>query len=43
MEVKGFVIIGMVKPELLISMLGYEDIDNTAKEMEIRNSSSCFQ
>jgi uncharacterized protein (DUF302 family) len=33
-EVKGSVIIGMVKPKLLISMLGYEDIDNTAKEME---------
>ena len=43
MEAKGSVIIRMVKPALLISMLGYEDIDNTAKETEIKNSSSCFQ
>ena len=33
-EVKGSVVIGMARPEILINMLGYEDLKNTAAQME---------
>jgi uncharacterized protein (DUF302 family) len=33
-EVKGSIVIGMMRPEILINMLGYEDLSDTAKEVE---------
>jgi uncharacterized protein (DUF302 family) len=33
-EVKGSVVIGMVRPEILIDMLGYEDLKNTIAGIE---------
>lgn len=33
-EVKGSVVIGMARPEALITALGYDDLDHIAAEME---------